>query len=320
MHLKNIGVILITSVVLSGIALAQQGGWPLAKLTVHVVDEQGQSLAGASVKIWFSDPSGNVPGAGIGQSDTNGLFTAEGHSDIRLLSTASKTGFYDSGSSGTVFRDQKEGRWQPWNPVAEIIMRPIGKPVGLIVKSGWFDIPAVDEPCGYDLEKGDWVAPNGKGANADLIVTLKRRYVSRDDFEVTAEVRFASTLDGIQGVVNPGAGRDSVFKWQREAPETGYASVFRTRFAHTSSGYEQSADEAQNYFFRVRTVERDGHIVSALYGKIRGGLQLAPSNSKTSKIKLTYYLNPTPLDRNLEWDTQHNLLSGPSDPDIPREP
>lgn len=46
-----------------------------------------------------------------------------------------QTGFYDSGSSGTVSRDQKEGRWQPWNPVAEIIMRPIGKPVGLIVCS-----------------------------------------------------------------------------------------------------------------------------------------------------------------------------------------
>lgn len=112
-----------------------------------------------------------------------------------------------------------------------------------------------------------------------------------------------------------------MFKWQREASETGYQPILTTHFARKpGSGFEKSASEEQNYFFRVRTVERDGRIVSALYGKIKGGLPLAPSNSKTCKIKLTYYLNPTSLDRNLEWDTQRNLLAGPTEVDTPREP
>ena len=319
---KLILSILVVTMSLLGIAaVGQQGGWPLAKLTVHVVDEQGQPILGAKVKIWLSEQFSNQQATSSGETNAQGEFAAEGHSDMRLLSGASKAGFYDSGSMGTVFTNQENGRWLPWNPVAEIIMRPIGKPVALLVKSGWFDIPAVDQVCGFDLEKGDWVAPHGKGAIADLVVRLERRYESRDNFEVKAEVRFSQPIDGIQEVELPALGRNSVFKWEREAPETGYQPTLTTHFSHRpGSGFDKSASEVQNYFFRVRTVERAGRIVSALYGKIKGGLQLAPSNSKTSKIKLTYYLNPTSLDRNLEWDTQRNLLAGPAEVDTPREP
>jgi len=150
---------------------------------------------------------------------------------------------------------------------------------------------------------------------------LERRYVSRDDFEVKAEVRFSQPLDGIQEVKLPAIGRNSVFKWEREAPETGYEPILTTRFAHKpGASFELTASEEQAYFFRVRTVEQNGRIVSALYGKIKGGLQLAASNSKTSKVMLTYYLSSTSLDRNLEWDTKHNLLPGLSAGETPREP
>ena len=76
----------------------------------------------------------------------------------------------------------------------------------------------------------------------------------------------------------------------------------------------------QTYFFRVRTVKQNDRIVSALYGKIKEGFQLAPSNSKTCKVKLAYYLNPTSLDRNMEWDPQRNLLKGLSYEETPRDP
>ena len=105
------------------------------------------------MKIGFSGQFSNQQATSIGETNAQGEFTAEGHSDLRLLSDASKIGFYDSGSMGTIFKNQENGRWLLWNPVAEIILRPIGKPVALFAKSGWFEIPVVDQACGFDLER-----------------------------------------------------------------------------------------------------------------------------------------------------------------------
>ena len=59
-------------------------------------------------------------------------------------------------------------------------------------------------------------------------------------------------------------------------------------------------DPNRNYFFRVRTAkDHEGNIVSAHYGKIYGDF-----------MQFTYYLNPTPNDRNIEFDPKQNLLGG----------
>jgi hypothetical protein len=45
-------------------------------------------------------------------------------------------------------------------------------------------------------------------------------------------------------------------------------------------------------------LDENGNIKSALYGKIYGGFE-----------NFQYYLNPTPNDRNVEFDPDHNLLN-----------
>ena len=56
----------------------------------------------------------------------------------------------------------------------------------------------------------------------------------------------------------------------------------------------------RNYFFRVRTLlDEHGNVKSALYGKIYGDF-----------MQFAYYLNPTPNDRNVEFDPKQNLLHG----------
>jgi len=199
-------------------AVAQQAGWPLAKLTVRVVDEQGLPVSGANVGIGFREKLSNKDARITGVTDTKGELAAEGHSDRRLLSSARKDGFYVSGSLGTVFGEQSNGKWLPWNPVAEIIMRPIGTPVAMYAKTGWFDIPVVSQQCGFDLMNGDWVAPYGGGVIADMVFTVERRHESRNDFEVKMRLSFSNPRDGIQETKLPAIGRNSVFQWQREAP------------------------------------------------------------------------------------------------------
>ena len=61
-----------------------------------------------------------------------------------------------------------------------------------------------------------------------------------------------------------------------------------------------------NYFFRVRTVlNKAGEVESALYGKIHGDFSL----DHNGVFGFSYYLNPTPNDRNLEFDTRQNLFT-----------
>ena len=302
-------------------ATAQQVGWPLAKLTVHVVDEQGAAVPDAEVKIGFREKLSDRTAWAIGRTDNEGNFTAEGHSDIRLAGSVRKEGYYEAGTGWTIFKESVLGKWQPWDSVAQVVLRPVGEQVALYAKTDWIEIPVIGEPCGYDLKKADWVAPHGKGIDSDLIFTLQRRYASRDDFEVKVKLSFAQLLDGIQETVLPVRFRNCAFKWARKAPEEGYQSTLETHLARApKAGLTQSASEEQAYYFRVRTKEKDGHMVSAFYGKVRGGLQLAPSNSKTCKVKLTYYFNPNLLDRNLECDTKHNLLEGLNYEQTPREP
>jgi hypothetical protein len=314
-------MLLVGSIAVS-CAKAAEPKWeqPMAKLTVRVVDEQGQPVPAATIRIGFTEASSPREVYSKGTTDSHGEFTAEGHSDMRLSADASKTGYYDSGCPEVNFTTFTDGKWQPWENTVTNILRPIVRPVALYAKSAWIEIPTIGETCGYDLEKGDWVAPYGKGIMSDFGFKLERRYVSRQDFYVNVQLSFARALDGIQEVQWPAVGRNSVFKWPREAPETGYDSTLKTTLTSDSHGYHPSASAEQGYFFRVRTVERDGKIVSARYGKIKGGLQLAPSNSKTCKVNLTYYLNPTSLDRNMEWDTKRNLLEGLSYEETPRWP
>jgi len=105
------------------------------------------------------------------------------------------------------------------------------------------------------------------------------------------------------------------------APDNGYEAVFSTRLsASPGKGYDATASDEQRYFFRVRTIAQDGNIVGGIYGKIKGGLGLDPMNAKTCMLHLAYYLNPTSLDRNMEFDQTQNLLANLKDDERPRDP
>jgi hypothetical protein len=319
MKLKTIACLAALSAIAATNVVVTEFELPKIKLTVKVLDEAGSPFPNADVQFSFQDPATRKGVLVQGKTDMKGLFIGEGHSEGTIGGSVQKDGYYRSGFPFKV-TGLEDGRWQPWNPTAVTILRPIGKPVTLYAKSVWIEIPVIGKPCGYDLEAGDWVTPYGKGMIADLIFNLERRYVSRDDFDVSVKLIFKNPLDGIQEVQWPEVGQYSTFKWPREAPETGYDSTLKSSLTSDSGGYHASASEKQGYFFRVRTVEQNGIIVSAHYGKIRGGFELAPSNSKTCKVKLTCYFNPTPNDRNLEWDTKKNLFGGLSNMESPREP
>ena len=332
--MKNIKTIIICLAALFAVAatnsLVNQFESPKAKLTVKVLDEAGNPFPNANVNFVFTDVMTGKSQLIEGKTDTDGLFTGEGNSGRTIGGSIQKEGYYRCGFPFKYFKeiDEATHHWQPWNETYTTTLRPIVKPLALYAKKVQANVPVLGQPCGYDLEAGDWVAPYGKGMKKDLIFTIQTKEVKdAGNFDAQGELTFKQPLDGLQETSIPDIGKNSVFRWERQAPENGYQPKFQLQNTWWKSLHQKPVrsfkfddKEWEGYFFRVRTVEQDGKIVSAHYGKIRGGIEIEPRDTPTCTIIFTYYFNPTPNDRNLEWDMKKNLFGGLTDMETPREP
>ena len=302
---------------------------PKAKVTARIVGENGKAIIDADVRFSFSGALDDTAVVKVeGMTDAQGEFAGEGYCRRDIGTSVTKDGYYESTVNLPKFTEHAGGKWQPWNPVCETILRPIGKPIALCAKKIQADVPVLDQPCGYDLEVGDWTAPYGKGFKQDFIFKIHRDFKDQFNFKVEAEMTFKQPDDGLMPMTSPPVAHDSVFRWERYAPETGYNGTPRNLYFinhDPRSGQKQEKNfdfwkRDAGYFFRVRTVKQDGQIVSACYGKTTGDIGIDPRDSKTCMIMLTYYFNPTSLDRNLEWDPKRNLFGGLTDMETAREP
>jgi hypothetical protein len=163
-------------------------------------------------------------------------------------------------------------------------------------------VPALDKLVGYDLITGDWVAPYGRGIQADIFFTahFDKPDSTESDFKLT--VSFPKVGDGIQEFSSPSYylhDRGSELLSAEEAPTNAYQPEWvQTDNRKAGEPVKTNRDLYRNYYFRVRTVlDHDGNVVSAHYGKIYGDF-----------MQFSYYLNPTPNDRNLEFDPKQNLI------------
>jgi hypothetical protein len=194
-----------------------------------------------------------------------------------------------------------DGRWQPWNPTNTVGLKKIKNPVPMYVKGLNLGVPEFEKPLGFDLEKGDWVSPYGKGVVPDFIFYAKNDQRGLRDFDYSLVLTFPNEKDGIQTFEEPALYGGSKFKSAYEAPVENYLPEWKQfRSRRPEAGETNNIDQNRKYYFRVRTVlDKDGNIVSALYGKIYGDF-----------LQFTYYLNPTPNDRNVEFDPAKNLFGG----------
>lgn len=291
-------------------------------------EEDNHPISGVSVKMWFKDRLEHKDVILRGETDSNGVFAGQGRigADGMLGLYITKSGYYLGGAPVPIFREVDSlNHWQPWGATYEAVLRKIENPIAMYARKVSAEIPMAGQPCGFDLMIADWVAPYGRGKTADFVVTLtNRRLDSWFDYDVSATVSFSNRLDGLQETSLPKAFALSAFKWPRQAPESGYQQSFFARSSWFPQGSGKlpirTFKDGQAYFFRVRTAESNGQIVSALYGKIDGGIILEPREAKLCKIWFLYYLNPTPLDRNMEFDLTKNLFANLKDEERPRDP
>jgi hypothetical protein len=269
------------------------------KVTLKVVDETGQPVAGAKASVGYYSHS--TPASIDGLTDTNGLFGASHSAHSGLLGfSAEKAAYYTtrepSYDLGFTYDTVK------WNPTQTIVLKKIGRPIPMYAKRLNTHVPVLDKPMGFDLMTGDWMVPYGKGKDTDIIFTVHLDQRSENDFDYKLGVSFPNPGDGIQlfSTNTFHFKEGSELRSPHEALENGYEPRWvKTQSQKPGEPSEYGQDKDLIYFFRVRTIrDENGNVKSALYGKIYGDF-----------MRFTYYLNPTPNSRNLEFDPKHNLMA-----------
>lgn len=302
----------------------------LGRVTVRVVDEQGMPVTNATAAIGFSknippgEGWGTRPFSITGQTDTNGLFSAEPEGNPSGSCSARKEGYYPTLGIDFMFTNVVGDRWEPWNPTLEIALRKIVNPVPMYAKRVETQIPKSGEAYGFDLFAADWVRPVGTGEVSDLVFRVDGYWSNRFDNAATMTLTFGDA-DGIQNMAS-NEFRGSVFTSSREAPESGYEShrtwrkIRKDTPGHTADVNVSDYNDRMNYVLRIRTVtNEDGTVVSARYGKVYGDMKFGGASSEGSFLKFTYYLNPAGT-RNLEFDPARNLFTNLGEFEDVRDP
>jgi hypothetical protein len=281
------------------------------KVTIKVEDENGKSVEGTRVGIGFTEylhwSSKEIPVIGFTGGD--GLFSASAKADGYLGFNVTKDGYYKS-TGNYRFKDIKNGNWEPWNPEITVVLRKKENPVPMYARDTLITkitIPVANKDVGFDLIEFDWVAPNGKGQNADIFFKLYGTYVDGNNYDMKLDVNFPREFDGIQ-TLRQDIRQGSILKLLRFAPESGYVKeISKYRIRNPKKAIQDNFDDINNYYFRVRSEEKDHKLVRAMYGKVHGDIKFFPKSQSTATIVFRYYLNPD-YTRNMEFS--RNLFKG----------
>lgn len=305
---------LILCCILPSLAISETE-YPQGKVTVSVVDEVGHPISNATASVVFStnipkgEGWGTRPFAVEGNTDTNGLFTAEARGNPYLHYGARKPGYYETANLTYSFTNAAQGLWHPLNPTLSVVLKSVGSPVPMYAKRVTGHFPEIGKPVAYDLERGDWVKPFGDGVTSDLIFTLDRTIAAKNDFRVVLTLTFANEKDGIQSLPPPEES-GSCLRMPREVPASGYESTLSQEIVRDPiQGFQaHKVDSRSGLAFRVRTeLDEDGNVDKALYGWIASGFRLQGYLAESPSVAFSYYFNPSG-ERTVEFDPTQNLF------------
>ena len=268
---------------------------------VTVTGEDGTPIKDAD--IWVAYLGYQKTTQKQGKSNEQGVFSATGSTPLRMGVRIAKDGYYKT-HSGRLSRTQDHD--------VTFVLRERRNPIPLFAKREVLFFPANKEWLGYDFEIGDWTAHHGEGKTIDLWFKCDTEKTAPRDGRGSLEIKFKED-EGLL-LVEENYLPLSIMKMPHLAPQTGYQNTFR-RFEESFRNKEFRRNTG--YFFRTRVRKEGKHIVSAHYGKFMKDFQFSPRafekrNNRPKRFAtafFTYYFNPTPNDRNLEFDPKRNLLT-----------
>ena len=277
----------------------------LADVRLHVCDDSGKPVAGATVTAAFY--IGNTKTTGLTKdTDANGIVEAKYPCNGEFKVWVRKDGYYDTLLKTTAFMTvtEKEAtktrKWSNGTVDIPVVLKKRRNPARLIFKGGAFQelkYPATNVVMGLDLQKFDWCPPYGKGEYDDLQIKYDFWRSPTDWLKVYShlDVTMTNCLDGVY-----------------LAPTDDYSKMNRCYGADTNAVYckhlefvydrrdgkvARSIEMPRNKYivFRTRTkVNEKGELVSANYGLI------FEKSEYGVKLNMRTALNPEVNDKNLE--------------------
>ncbi len=302
-------------------------------LTLRVIDDIGRPLVGAEATIKFLEIGGKDVNSG--PTDEKGEFRAGTKMSLGTFLNAEKAGHYPArvDNTGNFFFYIPQG-----TATVPLVLPRVLNPIAMhVLRVDYLKLPAQNEWLGYDLEAADFVPPHGKGKTADICFRFENEFlgfveafkdidkereivrgIKTKRGEIFSEEEFRRRTGKWRGglqVSFPGEKEGVVTEAERywfysqlrlphHAPEEGYAPSLR--FERTVGIlYGNPQPKLVGYYLRTRVkLDQQGNIVSANYAKIYDEIRFDPRGS----VSFWYYFNPTPNDRNLEFDPTKNLF------------
>lgn len=305
-----------------GLAAGREWGLPHAKavVTIKVVDDRGVAVPSAKLDGGFYSPHGDINYAGDvfeTLTDTNGEYCAKGTAYTDMQVMVRKEAHYR-----TEMKIEFPQLREP-NHLSSVIrtnmlvvLNRIRNPAPLYARRT-IDHLQLGETSGFDLMKGDWVAPRGRGVESDLVFHATGQLIGPRDFDLTLTLTFSRSTDGFLPMATPLENGVSELKLPHQAPLEGYrvGQAWHFRSMKAQDPYAprillNDHDANMNYYLRVRSqTNQFGIVTNALYGKILNDVELGlSSTSNAVGMVFTYYLNPTPNDRNVEFSRGNSLF------------
>ena len=331
----------------SVVVLDLEEGFPISNATVRA-----NFFKDIGWRAWTDSA---CPDVAIATTDKNGECKLKGKTNCGRVccwvSKPPKKYYRDEGWGYEYKKKSIFGVWQPDNLVVTLRLERVEHPIPLFVKKvtlqnhkegiGGFD--GTNSIVRFDFLKGDWLPPYGKGEVADvefksmLEITDKERkfrYVTRrvEDvffYDLRTAISMCSKEDALSAfVVEQNAGIKIRKAQERLSPSVivknrGMRKIINPKFKNEwNCEYYSNFEESTCYQFRIRSKYDDNrNLKEAYYGKIYGDFKIEGDEKKgLTSISFLYYLNPTPLDRNLEWDMKTNLCLEPGVINSPRAP
>ena len=317
-----------------------------ARFTLCAVDERTAiPLPEMKVKAVFVDRFLRWENATVdheidGCTDLNGRYAATGNTNCGKLGFCFRDndGFYDTIFAWVPF-DANGSKplpllqwWKPDDQVITVKLQRVEHPIPLFVKKisdrnypyGGRVFDKGDGVLEFDFLVGDWLPPAGRGKVADVrFERLPQKDMGQGMnasgmkgrvYRDSMSVRFLGADNGLIEVPHSLSAGLRI----RMAPESGYLPTYSCwRGVGPDLQLASSYKEDRDFCFRIRTQRNEkGEIVAAHYGKIYGDISFAPAMNPfqaVASVCMVYYLNPKPLDRNLEWDMKTNLCPTPGE-------
>jgi hypothetical protein len=294
-----------------GAQVASTARLPDAHINLHVLDQDGNAVSDASVGV-AGTVSPKLSSARLQEvrTDPTGAVDVHVKSNGAVHINVQKPGYYRTevtpaydfeethGNIDTAFT---KGRWQPDPLTLKVVIKQVVNPIPMYAQRVNRAVPAQNEDLGFDMFVGDFVTPYGHGRTADMTFRLEVSERAKKDYDYRLNVVFPNRLDGILPFDPSPHLKGSLLRSGYSAPDRGFLPGWSvTRVRRPGSAEQSNYDpEKHGYYIRIRTVtDNGGKILSANYGKIYGDF-----------MNFTYYVNPTPNDRNVEFDPKRNLFT-----------